>query len=156
MLWKLVPEDVIGTDAESYSTDCVREWRSLKNIMDKASLKPWTEFQFSPRTLQLRDYALRELWRIFVDDRPFCRNACFRHANVQTRAVLSNATTVVDVIYGWEEEEKRVHSDFAGCVWIHTKEALTNWQMFNPEMEEYLKERLMSNMICMNWVCVGT
>ena len=62
----------------------------------------------------------------------------------------------MDVVYGWEEEEKRVGSNFAACMWIYTKEALTSSQISTPQTEEYLKQRLMSIMLCMNWVCVGT
>ena len=86
--------------------------------------------------MQLREYALREFWEIFVDDRPFCRDACFRHANVQSTAVFSNAMTIMDAIYGWEDQEKRVGSKFAACMWIYTKEVLTRGQLLNPEMEE--------------------
>ena len=41
-----------------------------------------------------------------MDDRPFYRNACFKHANVQSRAVFSFAMATMDEIYGWEDEEK--------------------------------------------------
>ena len=104
----------------------------------------------------MREYALREFWKIFVDDRPFCRNACFRHANVRPKADFSYAMAVIDAIYGWEDEEKRVGSKFAACMWIYTKEVLTRGQVLNPEVEEYLKVRMMSIMLCTNWVCAGT
>ena len=38
---------------------------------------------------------------------------------------------------------------------IHTKEVLARGQILNPENEEYLKERMMSIMLCTNWVCAG-
>ena len=41
-------------------------------------------------------------------------------------------------------------------MWIYTKEALTGGQIPNPAMEEYLKKRMMSIMLCTNWVCAGT
>ena len=47
-----------------------------------------------------------------------------------------------------KDEEKRVGSKFAAC--IYTKEVLTRGQIPTPEMEEYLKRRLMSIMLCMN------
>ena len=47
--------------------------------------------------------------------RPFCRDACFKHANVQPKAVFSNAMTLMDAVYGWEDEEKRAESKFAAC-----------------------------------------
>ena len=55
-----------------------------------------------------------------------------------------------------EDEEKRVGSEFAAYMWIYTKEVLTRGQIPTPEMEEYLKRRMMSIMLCMNWVCAGT
>ena len=76
-----------------------------------------------------------EFWEIFVDDSTFCLDACSKHANVQS-AVFSYAMTVMDKICGWEDEEK--------------------WVGKTPEMEEYLKRRLLSIMLCMNWVCAGT
>ena len=89
---------------------------------------------------------------IFVDGKPFCRNACFKHANVQSKALFSHAMTIMDDIYVWEDEEKTVGSKFALCMWIYTKELLTREQIPTPEMEEYLKRRMMSIMLCMNWV----
>ena len=108
------------------------------------------------RPLLLREYALREFGEIFVDDRPFCRDACFKHANVQSKAVFSYAMRVMDKICGWEDEEKWVGSKFALCMWMYTQEVLTSRQKPTPEMEEYLKRRLLSIKLCMNCVCAGT
>ena len=41
-----------------------------------------------------------------MDDTPFCRNAAFRHANVQSKAVFSCTMTNMDKICGWEDEER--------------------------------------------------
>ena len=152
MFWERVPEDVIGTPAELNSASVGRVWERRKHKMEKSSRRSWTEVENSPRTMQLREYALREFWEIFVDDRPFCRDACFRYANVQAKSVFSYAMTTMemDAIHGWEDEEKRVGSTFAACMWIHTKEVLTRGQILNLEMEEYLKKRMMSIMLCTN------
>ena len=48
--------------------------------------------------MQLREYALKEFWQIFLDDRPFCRMACFQHANVQLKFVFSYAMTIVAIL----------------------------------------------------------
>ena len=108
-----------------------------------------------PRTKELREYALREFWEIFVDDGPLFSDACFKHANVQPKAVCSDAMAIMDAIYGWEDEEKRVGSKFAACMWIYTKAVLTTGQILNLEMEEHLKKRMMSIKLCTNWVCAG-
>ena len=121
--------------------------------MEKASRRSWTGVENSPRTMQLREYGLREFWEILVDDRPFCRDACFWHANVQSKAVFSFAMTIKDAIHGWEDEEKRVGSKFAAC---GSTEVLTRGQMFITEKEEYLKKRMMSILLCTNWACAGT
>ena len=60
MFWELVPEDVIETPAGLNGADFEREWRRRKHKMEKASRRPWTEFENSPITVQLRKYALRE------------------------------------------------------------------------------------------------
>ena len=39
---------------------------------------------------------------------------------------------------------------------VYTTQVLTGGQDPAPEMEEYLKERLMTIMLCTNCVCVGT
>ena len=124
MFCELVPEAVIGKLAELHSADFGREWRSKKNKMEKASGTPWASFEYSPRTVQFREYALKKFWEIFVDDKLY-RNASFKHANVQPKAVFSCAMTTMDEIYGWEDEEKRVGSKFAACMWIYTTEVLT-------------------------------
>ena len=91
-----------------------------------------------------------------MGDRPFRRDACFKHATVQSEAVFSHALTVMDKICGWEDEENWAGSKFAACMWIYTKGVLIGWQKPTPEMEEYLKRRLLSILQCVNWVCAGT
>ena len=92
---------------------------------------------------QLREYALREIWEFFVDDRPFCRNACFRHANVQSKVVVSIAMTM-------------------GRNSPHVRGSTPNKRTnTTPNMEEYLQRRMMSVMLCMNfddheWVSEST
>ena len=102
MFWELVPEDAIEISALPNSTDFVREWRGRKNKLERTSRKPWTEFEYSPRMVQLREHALREFWEMFVDDRQFCRDAWSKHAKVQSKAVFSHAMTIMDEIYGWK------------------------------------------------------
>ena len=53
-------------------------------------------------------------------------------------------------------KRKWVGSKFEACMWIYTKEALTKGQVPNLAMEEYLKKRMLSIMLCTNWVCAGT
>ena len=105
--------------------------------------------------MQLREYTLKEFWEIFVDDRPFGAESIDRQVNVQSKAVFSNAMTLMDEIRGWEDEESWVGSKFAACMWICTKEALTGGQILDREQEEYLRKRIMSIMLCANWVCAG-
>ena len=64
--------------------------------MEKASRDPWTPYEHNPRAMQLRDYTLKEFWEIFVDDRPFGAEAINRQVNVQSKAVFSYATTLMD------------------------------------------------------------
>ena len=83
MFRELVPEDVIGKPFELSCANVGRWWRRRKHKMEKASRRSWTDYVNSPRTKELREYALREFWEIFVDDGPFFCDACFKHANVQ-------------------------------------------------------------------------
>ena len=70
----LAPQDVIGKLAELRCANVESEWRRRKHKMEKAS-RSWTGVE--NRTMQLREYALREFWEIFVDDRPFGADARF-------------------------------------------------------------------------------
>ena len=135
MFWKLVREDVIGEPAELTSA--------------------WTQSEWGPRTLPLREYLLREFWAIFLDDRPFHSGSLCRHANVQPKAVFSCSMAVMDKIHGWEDEEKWMGSNFAACMWIYTKGAQTGGQILDRVEEEYVRKRKMSMMLCANWVCEG-
>ena len=74
----------------------------------------WTQSEWGPRTLPLREYLLREFWVIFVDDRTFHSDSLYWHANVQSKAVFFCAITVMDKIHGWVEEEKWVGSKICG------------------------------------------
>ena len=96
MFWDLVPKDVIGKLAVLSSADFDREWERKKHKMEKASRRPWTEYENSARTMQLRENALGEFWEIFVDDRRFYRNTCFKHATVQSKAVFSFASNAIE------------------------------------------------------------
>ena len=105
VFWEIVPEDVIGVLAELTGADYGRECRDKKDKMEKATGGTWTDFEWSPRLLQLRECAKRGFWENFVDDRPFRRDSCIKHSNVQPKAVFSYAGTVMDKICGWEDEE---------------------------------------------------
>ena len=123
--------------------------------MEKASRRPWIQYEHSPRAMQLTEYTLKEFWEMFVNNRPFGTDSTNREANVQSKAVLSYAMTLMDKIRGWEDEESWVGSKFAACMWIYTKEALTGGQILDRVQEEYLRKRIKSIMLCTNWVCAG-
>ena len=73
--------------------------------MEKASRGPWIEYECNLRKMQLREYTLKEFWEVFVGDRPLGTDSTNREGNVQSKAVLSNAMTLMDKIQGWEDEE---------------------------------------------------
>ena len=83
-------------------------------------------------------------------------DAFYKHANVQSKAVFSHAMTVMDKTCGWTDEEKWVVSKFAACIWIYTKCVLTEGRKPTPEMQEYLKRRMLPIMLCVNCVCEET
>ena len=83
MFWERVPEDVLEKLALEH------EWRGKKRKTEKATGRQWKEFDFSARSVHLREYALRKFWEIVVDDKPFCRSGGFKHANVHSKAVFS-------------------------------------------------------------------
>ena len=131
-------------------------WKRKKQKVEKASREARTEYEHSPRAMQLREYTPKEFWEIFVDDRAFGADAIFRQVNVQSKAVVSCAITLMDKIRGWEDEGRWVGSKFAARMWIFTLEPLTGGQMLDWEREEYLKKPMMSIMFCTNWVWAGT
>ena len=152
MFWEL---DVIGKPVNTQSPKVMNAWKRRKYKMEKASGRPWIQFEHNPRAMQLREYTLKEFWEIFVDDRPFGTDSTNREANVQSKAVLSHAMTQIDKIRGWEDEESWVGSKFAACMWIYTKEALTGGQILDRVQVEYLRKRIKSIMLCTSWVCAG-
>ena len=127
MFWELAPGDVIGKPVNTQCPKVMNAWKMRKCKMQKPSRSYWIQYEHSPRAMQLREYTLKEFWEIFVDDRP------------QSKAVFSCAMTLTD----------------AACVWIYRKEALTGGQKLDREQEEHLKQRIMSIMLCTNWVCEG-
>ena len=147
MFWELAPGDVIGKPVNTQCPKVINAWKRRKYKMEKASRRPWIQ----DRAMQLREYTQKEFREIFVDDRPFGTDSINREANVQSKAVLSNAMTLMDKIRGWEDEESWVGSKFAACMWIYTQEALTGGQILDRVQEEYLRKRTMST----NWVCAG-
>ena len=66
--------------------------------------------------------------------------------------MFSYSVTVMDTIGGWEEEEeeKKVGSRFAACMWIYTEAVLCDGQ---KSTQEYLRRRLLSSMRSVSWVC---
>ena len=49
----------------------MKVWKRRKYKREKASRRPWIQYEHKPRAMQLREYTLKEFWEIFVDDRPF-------------------------------------------------------------------------------------
>ena len=47
-------------------------------------------------------------------------------------------------------------SNFEACLWLNSKMVLSEWRKPTPEMQEYLKRRMLSIMLCVHWVCAGT
>ena len=60
MSWELAPKDTIRKPAELRCANVEREWKRRKHKMEKASRRSWTENENSTRTMNLREYALRE------------------------------------------------------------------------------------------------
>ena len=52
------------------------------------------------KTFTVKRICTKEFCEIFVDDRPFCHDAGFKHANVQSKAVFLYTMTVMDKICG--------------------------------------------------------
>ena len=86
--------------------------------------------------MQLTEYTLKELWEIFVDDRPFGPDAIFRKIMSNTKQCSPLQWLLMDKIRGWENEERWVGSQFAACMWVYTKEALTRRQILDREEEK--------------------
>ena len=146
----------IGKPVKSPCPKLMNAWKRRKHKMERASRGPWIEYEHSPRARQLREYTLKNVWESSWMTDPFEAEAINRQVNVQSQAVFSDAMTLMDKIRVWEDEESWVGSKFAACMWICTKDALTRGQILDKEQEEYLKKRIMSIMLCTNWVCAGT
>ena len=132
MFWELAPGDAIGKPVKLQCPKIMNAWKSRKHKMEKASRVPCIEYEHSPR------------------------DAFHRQVFVLSKAVFSYAMTLMDNFRWWEDEERWVGSKIAACMWTCTKEALTGGQIVDREQEEYLKKRVMSFMLCTNWVCAGT
>ena len=74
--------------------------------MEKASKKSWTEYENSPRTMQLKKCTLKDFCEIFVGDGHFGADALFRHVKVHFEAIFSSAMTTMAAIYGWEPDKR--------------------------------------------------
>ena len=153
MFWELFPEDAVEISAEPNSTDFVREWRDRKNKLERASRKPWTEFEYSPRMVKSREDALRE----FCGRQTPLQRCVFQACKCTVRSCLLPCYDDHgrDLWMGRIKKSGWVRNSQRVCG-IYTKGVLTRGQIPTPEMKEYLKRRLMSIMLCMNWVSAGT
>ena len=61
----------------------------------------------------------------------------------------------MDKIHGWIDEEKWVCSKLAACMWIYSTGVITEWRKPSPEVQEYLKRRMLSILLCVNLVCAA-
>ena len=57
------PEGVIKQLAELSCANVECEWSRRKHKMEKASRRFWTRVENSSRTMQLREYTMREFWK---------------------------------------------------------------------------------------------
>ena len=155
---KGLKETVLGTcpgkcnrETSQYTVSQSHERVEMEEVQDG-----WIQYEHSPRAMQLREYTQKEFGEFFVDDRPFGTDSKQnREVLVQSNAVLSYAITLMVKIRGWEDEESWVGSKFAACMWIYTKEALTGGQILDRVQEEYPRKRIMSIVLCKNWVFAG-
>ena len=73
------------------------DWRAEKVQFKVMTGRAWPNPECSKRGRHTREYVFDECWQIFVDDR-------LVHTNAQSKTVFSHASTVMDNIDGWEEE----------------------------------------------------
>ena len=146
MSWKLVPEGVSGKPAEFTSANSGFMWRVKKDQVEVATGVTWTDSEWGPRTLQLREYPLRELLAIFVDDRPFHSGSLNWHAKCSIKSRLIQCDDSDGQDPRMDRRGKMVEFNFAACMWIYTK-VLTEWRKPTPEMQENLKRRMLSVML---------
>ena len=71
MFWEIAPEDVFGKPVELQCPKILRAWKRRKHKVEKVSRWSWTANESSPRAEQLREYTLKEFWKIFVDGSTF-------------------------------------------------------------------------------------
>ena len=109
MFWELAPGTVIGKPVNTQCPKVMNAWNRRKYNVEKASRRPWIQYEHSAKAMQLRECTLKEFWEIFAD-RPFGKNSTNRDADVQSKAVLSCAMTLMDRTRGWEDEESWVGS----------------------------------------------
>ena len=128
MFWELAPRDVIGKPVNTQCPKVMNAWKRRKCNMEEALDSIWTQSQSNAVE---RIHTERILGFFFLDDRPFGTDFSFREVNVQSKAVFSYAVTSMDKIRGWRR------------------------QILDRVQEEYLWKRIMSIVLCTNWVCVG-
>ena len=103
MFCELAPEDVIGKPADLSCAKVEREW-NRRNTRWKRPRGGLGHNENSTRMMLLREYTLREFWEIFVDDRPFGADACFKLVNL-----LRNDDNGRDPRMGGRREEGGIH-----------------------------------------------
>ena len=118
-------------------------WRAKKDTMEVATGRTCPIFEWSEIALHTREYVPKKFWQVSVDDRPFDSDPINKHAHVQSKAVFSNAMTVMDNVHGWEGEEKWVGSKFAACMWICPKSVLCGGRQ--ESTQEYLKRWMLAS-----------
>ena len=84
--------------------------------MEKASRRPWIQYEHSPRAMQLRECTPKEFWDFFVDDRPFGTDPANREADIQSKPVLSYAMTLMEKIRGGKT--KKVGKVQVRCMYV--------------------------------------
>ena len=95
----------------------------------------------STRTMQLREYARRNSGKSsWMKGHSAATRVSSMPRLFNMKPYSPYAVAIMDAIYGWEDEEKRVGSKFAACMWTYTEEVLTRGQILNSEKEEYLKK----------------
>ena len=101
MFWELAPGGVIGKPVKTHCPKVMNAWKWRKYKMEKASRKPWIQYERSPRAMQLREHTLKKLLAIFVDDSAFGADSLLRQVFVHSKTIFSCALTLMDKIRGW-------------------------------------------------------
>ena len=117
MFWLMDAEMVIDTRNKKLELLIAKTWKERKDSMEIMTSRTWHYHRMDHKAMRTQTFVLQKFWRDHISEKNGRGGNIPPNALSVPKTLFSYAMTVVDKVEGWNEEQ-RVGSKFAACMWM--------------------------------------